>query len=461
MGRFFIVLGLVALASLTVSDAYAMGDVVRAAASVPVVAPIALAALTAVQMPRSILSMPRAEGDPAKVLANLTKAFEDFKAENETKLNAKADVVTDEKVERINTAVTELQASLDSMATRLASAELGGGGSEGPVSAEVRAYRGHFASYFRQGDGEREVKAYNVKAAARTGSNPDGGYLVSDEIETTIGRVLGKVSAMRQLASVRTIGGGSYKKMHGVGGATSGWVGETGGRPETATPKLAELSFPTMELYAMPAATQTLLDDAVVDIGAWLGDEVSLTFAEQEGAAFILGDGVSRPRGLLTVPTVADANWGWGKVGFVASGAAAGFDGDAPADALIDLVQAVRGGYRQNAGFLMNRKTVATIRKFKDGQGNYLWQPSIQVGDPSTVLGYGITDDDNMPDVGAGAFPIAFGDFRRGYLIVDRAGVRVLRDPYTAKPYVLFYTTKRVGGGVQDYEAIKLFKISA
>jgi HK97 family phage major capsid protein len=216
-----------------------------------------------------------------------------------------------------------------------------------------------------------------------------------------------------------------------------------------------------MELYAMPAATQTLLDDAIVDIGAWLADEVSVTFAEQEGAAFVNGDGVMQPRGLMTVDTVADVNWAWGKVGFVKSGAAADFAAANPVDRFIDLVYALKAGYRQNATWLMNRKTQGTIRKFKDGQGNYLWQPSAQAGQPATFLNYGIADDDNMADVGANALPVAFGDIKRAYLVVDRAGVRVLRDPYSAKPYVLFYTTKRVGGGVQDFQAVKFLKIAA
>jgi HK97 family phage major capsid protein len=302
-----------------------------------------------------------------------------------------------------------------------------------------------------------------VKASLRTDSDPDGGYVVPDQMESTIDRVLGTVSAMRSIARVISISAGTYKKLVNQGGATGGWVGERESRPETSTPTLSELTFPAMELYANPAATQTLLDDARISIEQWLADEVSIVFAEKEGAAFISGTGVNQPRGLLSYDTVADASYAWGKLGYVVSGVTAALtDGTHNgADALTDLVYSIKQGYRQNSRFLMNRKTQAAIRKFKSKTEElYLWQPSIQVGQPATILGYPVTDDDNMPDATAGGnLPIAFGDFQRGYLIVDRMGIRVLRDPFTNKPYVHFYTTKRVGGGVQNFEAIKLLKI--
>jgi HK97 family phage major capsid protein len=210
----------------------------------------------------------------------------------------------------------------------------------------------------------------------------------------------------------------------------------------------------------MPAATQTLLDDAVVDIDAWLADEVETAFAEQEGTAFVTGNGVSRPRGFLSYDTVANAAWVPGKLGFVATGAAGAFPAANPADVLFDLVYALRAGYRQNAGFVMNRRLQSTIRKMKDADGNYLWQPPQAADRSATLLGFPVTEAEAMPDAGAGSLSLAFGDFRRGYLVVDRAGLRVLRDPYSAKPYVLFYTTKRVGGGVQDFDAIKLLKFA-
>jgi HK97 family phage major capsid protein len=199
-----------------------------------------------------------------------------------------------------------------------------------------------------------------------------------------------------------------------------------------------------------------------VDIAAWLADEVSIAFSEAEGTAFISGSGVNRPRGLLSYDTVADASYAWGKLGYVVSGVAAALTDSTNngIDALLNLVYAPKQGYRQNARFLMNRKTQSVVRKIKSKTEElYLWQPSVQAGQPATLAGYPIVDDDNMPDIAAGVFPIAFGDFQRGYLIVDRQGVRVLRDPFTNKPYVHFYTTKRVGGGVQNFEALKLLKI--
>jgi HK97 family phage major capsid protein len=249
-----------------------------------------------------------------------------------------------------------------------------------------------------------------------------------------------------------------YKKPFSTTGFGAGWVGETAARPQTSTATLAELSFPTMELYAMPAATATLLEDAAVNIDDWIADEVRDAFAEQESAAFVNGDGINKPRGFLDYPKVANGSWSWGNVGYVVSGAAGAFASSNPGDALVDLVYAVRSGYRANAHFVMNRATQAEIRKLKSADGSYLWQPAARAGEAPSLLGFPVAEAEDMPDIGTNAMAIAFGDFARGYLIVDRIGLRVLRDPYSAKPYVLFYTTKRVGGGIQDFDAIKLLK---
>lgn len=410
----------------------------------------------------------RAEtSDANAIVTELNKAFAAFKTEHQEELkgiNAKfADVVQAEKVERINAEIGNLQTALDETNAQLAAVRLGGA-SDGQVpSAEMREHAKAFNQFFRRGT-EEGLRELEMKAALRTDSDPDGGYVVPDQMEQTIDRVLGSVSAMRSIASVMSVSAASYKKLVNQGGAGAGWVGERQARPETATPTLAELSFPAMEIYANPAATQTLLDDARVDIAAWLAEEVSTAFAEAEGAAFISGDGVNQPRGLLSYDTVANASQSWGKIGYTASGVAAALTDSSHngVDALIDLIYSIKQGYRQNARFLMNKSLQATVRKLKSKTEElYLWQPPVQAGQPATLLGYPITDDDNMPDVAAGTFPVAFGDFRRGYLIVDRFGVRVLRDPYTNKPYVHFYTTKRVGGGVQNFEAIKLLKIAA
>jgi HK97 family phage major capsid protein len=188
---------------------------------------------------------------------------------------------------------------------------------------------------------------------------------------------------------------------------------------------------------------------------------VQAAFAEQEGTAFVTGNGTNKPRGFLDYTKVADGSWTWGNMGYVATGAVGAFPASDASDVLVDLVYTLKAGYRQNAHFVMNRSTQAAVRKLKDGDNTYVWQPPATPGERAMVMGFAIVEAEDMPDIGSDAAAIAFGDFRRGYLIVDRAGVRVLRDPYSSKPYVLFYTTKRVGGGVQDFDAIKLLVFSA
>lgn len=403
-------------------------------------------------------------GDLKAMIEGINKAFADFKADNDKALNDRfKDVVQSEKVDRINAAITTQQAALDEALAKIAALQIGGGGGGKGKTAEQKAHATAFDRFFRKGV-EADLRDLEVKAALRTDSDPDGGYLVPEEESATVDRVLGTVSVMRQLATVMTISAGVYKKLVGQGGTSSGWVGERETRSETNTSTLAELAFPVMELYANPAITQTMLDDARLDIGAWLANEVAIEFAEEEGAAFISGSGVNRPRGILSYTTVANASYSWGNIGHVVTGSAADFIAEDPVDPFIDLVYSLKQGYRQNATWLMNRTNQGKVRKFKDDQDNYMWTPpfmgGVQVAQPATFLGYPIADDDNMPDVAANAYPVAFGDFRRGYLIVDRFGIRVLRDPYTNKPYVHFYTTKRVGGGVANFEAIKLLKCS-
>lgn len=408
----------------------------------------------------------RADASPAEIASKLNTAFEAFKQANDARLTGIEkkfdDVVQNEKVDRINAEVTNLQTALDEAVKMIAALKIGGAGDD-KLTPEKKAYATAFDRFFRKGV-ENGLNELAIKASLKTDSDPDGGYTVPDQMEATIDRVLGTVSAMRGAARVISISASVYKKLVNQGGATSGWVGEREARTETNTPTLAALEFPAMELYAEPAATQTLLDDSSLNVEQWLADEVAIEFAEEEGAAFITGTGVNQPRGILSYDTVADASYAWGKLGFIVTGEAATFIAEDPVDPFINLVYALKQGYRNNASFMMNRASQALVRKFKDDQDNYMWTPPFQGGvqgpQPATFLGYPIIDDDNMSSVGANAFPVAFGDFRRGYLIVDRTGIRVLRDPYTSKPYVLFYTTKRVGGGVQNFEAIKLLKCS-
>ena len=388
------------------------------------------------------------------------EAFEAFKDVNDRRLDEierklTADVVTRDKMDRINRAMDEQKKALDQLVLKKARPALGR--PDGP-SPEATEHKAAFDAYIRRGDeaGLRELEAKAFSA----GTGADGGYLVPPETDTEIGRRLSVVSPIRSLATVRQVSGAVLKKPFSPAGLTAGWVAETASRPQTATPQLSELSFPTMELYAMPAATQALLDDAAVDIETWISGEVDIVFAEQEGTAFTTGDGTNKPKGILSYTTVAEASWTWGNIGYIASGAAGAFKSTGPSDALIDTIYAVKAGHRQNAHFLMNRKTQGEIRKFKDADGNYLWRPPASAGQPASLMGFPIAEAEDMPDIGANSLSIAFGDFRAGYLVVDRMGVRVLRDPYSAKPYVLFYTTKRVGGGVQNFEAIKLMKFA-
>jgi len=388
------------------------------------------------------------------------RAFEAFKSVNDERLGQlearSADIVTEEKVDRINRALDEQKRLLDELTLASARPAIAGERKAAPAAREKKAA---FERYIRKGDAGG-LDALELKAMS-AGSQADGGYTVPLEIEQTIDRVLAKVSPMRAIASVRQIGTNTYRKPVATAGAATGWVAETDARTTTNTPTLAAIDFPTMELYAMPAATQTLLDDSQVDLEQWLAGEVQTVFAEQEGTAFISGNGTTQPKGFLSETIVADSAWAWTKLGYIASGAAGAFASSNPIDALVGLAYAPKQAYRANGSWMMNRTTESVIRKFKDSTGNYIWQPGTTAGQPPTLLGYPVAEADDMPDIAANSYSVAFGDFARGYLIVDRVGVRVLRDPYSAKPYVLFYTTKRVGGGVQNFEAIKLMKFAA
>ncbi|MDB5645183.1 phage major capsid protein [Methylobacterium sp.] len=387
----------------------------------------------------------------------MMRMFDEFKSANDERLDRlerrRGDVLLDEKIDRIDAAMDMQIRRLDDLALKQARPALDGT-RRASLEGAAREHKSAFDAYVRGGDAGA-LRGLETKAMS-IGSNPDGGYLVPPELEREIGQRLAAISPIRAIAAVREISSSIYKKPFMTAGPATGWVGETDARTQTASPTLDALSFPAMELYAMPAATATLLDDSAVNIDEWIASEVELTFAVQEGAAFVNGDGVNKPKGFLSYPTVANGSWSWGNLGTVASGAAGAFPASNASDVLVDLIYALKAGYRQNGNFVMNRKTQATIRKFKDGNGNYLWQPPAQAGGQASLMTFPLVEAEDMPDVAANALSVAFGDFKRGYLIVDRVGVRVLRDPYSAKPYVLFYTTKRVGGGVQDFDAIKL-----
>ena len=389
----------------------------------------------------------------------MMRAFEAFKEANDERLDKRdADVVLEEKLSRINATIDAQGRRLDEITLKSARPVFG---SERATqrSASALEHKAAFEAYVRAGEAGG-LRALEAKAMT-IGSNPDGGYLVPPEVETQIGQRLAAISPIRAIAGVRTISGNVYKKPFMTAGPAVGWVGETDARAQTTSPTLDELSFPAMELYAMPAATATLLEDSAVNIDEWLAQEVEQVFAAQEGTAFVTGDGSNKPKGFLDYTAVDNDSWTWGNIGYIASGVSAGFPASNPSDVLVDLIYAVNAGYRQNGVFVMNRKTQSAIRKFKDSGGAYLWQPPAVAGSKASLMTFAVIEAEDMPDIAAGSLSIAFGDFNRGYLVVDRAGVSVLRDPYTAKPYVLFYTTKRVGGGVQDFDAIKVMKFAA
>ena len=400
--------------------------------------------------------------DINQVIEDLGRSFEAFKAENDKRLKeietkGGADPLLTEKVEKINAEISQIAALKKQIEHVETVAGRGGFGGGHSVLDQAKAeYKAGFEKWFRKGI-EGNLAQLAVQASASTLDDTAGGFLVPEEMAATIDRIAGVTSAMRRLASVITIGTDTYKKLVNQGGATSGWVGEKSARVETATPTLAEIAINTKEIYAMPAATQTLLDDSSVDIAAWLGNEVAIEFAEEEGQAFIKGNGVNKPKGLEAYSTVANASYAWGKIGYIASGAASTFTN---ADKLFDLQHALKPIYRNGASFLMNDNTLLNIRKFKDGEGNYLWRPGLLEGAPDTLLGKPVEIDDNVADIGQNTYPIYFANFKRAYLIIDRLGIRVLRDPYYSKPYILFYTTKRVGGGIVMYEAIKALKVA-
>ncbi|WP_306118217.1 MULTISPECIES: phage major capsid protein [unclassified Roseitalea] len=395
--------------------------------------------------------------DVAEAFDDFMRAFEAFKTANDERLRELEsalgeDSVTADKVDRINNAVDEQKRVLERLIAKAARPPAGGS-AFGAVPSEHKAA---FERYVRKGD-ETALRRIEGKAMS-IGSGPDGGYLVPPETETAIAGRLRDLSPMRALATVRQVTGATLKKPFATTGPEVGWVGETAARPETDTATLAELSFPTAEIYAMPAATSALLEDTAVDIDQWITAEIEAAFAEQEGAAFIAGNGTNKPRGFLDYTMVDEGSWAWDTIGYIPTGT----DGDLPAadasDVLLETVYALKAGYRQNANWMMSRKTQAAIRKLKDTDGDYIWKAPATADQKPSLMGFSVYEAEEMPAIGSNSLSMAFGDFARGYLIVDRRGVSVLRDPYSAKPYVLFYTTKRVGGGVQDFDAIKLIK---
>lgn len=375
----------------------------------------------------------------------------DMQHENEA-LAASFDLVArqddaEEKIACLRSDVDEVKARLERVSRAAGRPSL--------AACRAPEVKGFVDGYLRQGR-ETELKSLAGIVPA------DGGYTVPSEIDALIARQLKSISPIRQLAQVVTVGSAGYRKLVTTGGTTSGWVGETSLRPETDTPEFAEIAPPTGELYANPAASQGMLDDAAFDLEGWLAGEIAMEFARAEGSAFVAGNGVNQPLGFLSSPVslAGDAVRPFGTLQYLGSGEPNGFD-TFPEDRLIDMVHTLKAGYRQGACWVMNSTTLSEMRKLKTPDGAFVWQAGLAEGQPDRLLGYPVIEAEDMPDIAAGAVPIAFGNFKAGYLIAERSATSILRDPFTNKPFVHFYATKRVGGQVLDSAAIKLLRVEA
>ena len=393
--------------------------------------------------------------DIEEVAKDIKGAFDEFKKANDKELEAiKAEKgKLSGQVDTLNEKLGELD-NLKSELEKEIKAAKRPGTTTGKESGE---YKAAFSQFVRKGneDGLAELQQKAIQVAV----DEDGGYAAPEELDQSLLEILRQDNVMREECGSIIISASGYKKLVNVGGAGSGWVGETDDRPDTSSPKLKEIIATMGEIYAKPKSTQQALDDMFFDVEQWLSSEVAIEFAEQESAAFLLGNGANKPKGLLahTMALTGDKDRAFGTLQNFNSGSSGSFD----SDDLLNLIYGLRKGYRNGAKFMMNGLTQLYVRKFKDSQGNYLWQPGLQVDQPSSLMGYGIAENEDMPDVAADANAIVFGNFKRGYSVVDRMGTRVLRDPYSSKPYVEFYTTKRVGGLLTDSNAVKVLTLKA
>lgn len=402
----------------------------------------------------------------AEAIEASNRAFEEFKKMNDERLakmekGQGGDGDLKAMMEKAFADMGEQKTLLETLEAKLRRPHLGGDGK--PVDEAGEEHKKAFDGYLRKGVdtnlAQLEQKSLN------TGAGDAGGFAVPKVIDGMIEELIVNVSPIRGLASVQQISTQDFHKLVNRRGTSSGWVGETAARTETNTPVLADIAPPMGELYANPMATQTMLDDAFFNAESWLAENIALEFARAEGAAFISGTGVAQPMGFTSYPAAAtaDATRAFGTLEYYATGNSGAFDTTSstvnPTDDLITLVGKLKKGYRQGAAWVMNKNTLFAVMAMKDSVGRYIFNPTSAPGIDDTILGYPVTEAEDMADyTTANAYAIAFGNFKRGYLIVDRIGTRVIRDPFSNKPYIGFYTTKRLGGGVVNSEAIKLLK---
>ena len=315
-------------------------------------------------------------------------------------------------------------------------------------------------AYLRTGDDDG-LRGLNLEGKSMsTAVSADGGYLLNPQMAANIESMLSSTASLRSIANVVQIDATSYDVIVDNTDVGSGWQSELSAVTETSTPNINRISIKLNDLLAMPKASQRLLDDAAFDVEGWLSQKIATRFIRAEASAFINGTGTDQPKGILLPTKVANASWTWGNLGYIPTGAAADFNTTNPLDCLITLVYSLAADYRANATFVMNSKTAGAVRKIKDTEGRFMWTDSVAAGQPATLMGYRVLVSEDMPDVAANTYPIAFGDFNAGYTIAERPDLRILRDPFSAKPNVLFYASKRVGGDITDFAAIKLLKVA-
>jgi len=393
--------------------------------------------------------------DVELVAEEIKGQFEEFKKKNDKRLEGLESEkgVLAGQVDTLNGKLDELEELKTGLETELKELKRPGGNVQ---KKEVQEHKHAFGQFIRKGE-EDGLSALEEKALS-IGTDADGGYAVPEDLDQNIIQIERDMSPMRQVCNVIQIGTSDYKRLVNLGGAASGWVGETDARPATGTPTLAQIVATMGEIYANPQATQTSLDDMFFDAEVWLTEEVAREFSEKENLAFLSGDGTNKPKGILahTLATTDDAARAFGELQKIHSGTAGDFDGDD----LLSVIYKLKKAYRTGAQWMFNGNVLHKIRALKDGNGNYLWTPGLQAGEASALLGYAIAENEDMADVAADANSVMFGNFNRAYTIVDRIGTRVLRDPYTNKPNVGFYTTKRVGGMLTDSNAVKVLTLS-
>jgi HK97 family phage major capsid protein len=395
-----------------------------------------------------------------KAIEDSNKAFEAFKEINESKTKTQGDKIAEmEKAfDDVAKSQKEVKELLELMEAKGNRPGFGGQSDAEKLQAE---HKEAFSGYMRKGK-DFDVSIEQKALAITTNSGADGGYAVPKVIDTMIQELLVNISPIRAIASVQQISTSDFHKLVNLRGTASGWVGETAARTATTTPTLADIK-PTMgELYANPQATQQMLDDAFFNAESWLADQVATEFARAEGAAFVSGNGTNQPTGFLAGTPLAtdDGTRAFGSIQYVPTGVAGGWAASNPADLFFTLAGKLKKGQRQGAKWVMAKSVLFQAAAFKDSGGRYIFNPVTSPEVPASILGWEVVEAEDMPAIAANAFSIAFGNFKNGYLIVDRIGTRVIRDPFTNKPYIGFYTTKRVGGAVIDSEAIKVAKFS-